>query len=155
MICPGEKVTYDCVVPEEAVSITWTATPVLENTSIHFSFTTPPDQWILGCSNVSSIQCADFDFQTTLSVGPVGTNSTSAEFLVSTITYTATAELNGTVFECIGVTENGTERDWIRLTFDKTSQSQALSMHCKSTSNYPYAEMLLHFPPHPTKYVCS
>ena len=62
----------------------------------------PTDSRILGCSNISSIQCADFDFLATLTnVGPV---QSGAADMTSTFRFTARAELNGTVVECSGLT---------------------------------------------------
>ena len=85
----------------QGFALSWTAAPVLvDNTLVVF---VPSDQRrMLGCSNVSSIQCADFDFQTTLmSVGPV---QSGAADMTSTFRFTARAGLNGTVVECRGTT---------------------------------------------------
>ena len=85
----------------QGFTIGWTAAPVLVDTTLVVFI--PFDQRrMLGCSNVSSIQCADFDFQATLmSVGPV--QSGAAE-MTSTFTFTTRAGLNGTVVECSGTT---------------------------------------------------
>ena len=79
----------------QGFTLGWTAAPVLvDNTLVVF---VPSDQRrMLGCSIVSSIQCADFDFQATLtSVGPV---QSGAADMTSTFTFTVT------VVECSGTT---------------------------------------------------
>ena len=89
----------------QGFTLGWTAAPVLvDNTVVVF---TPSDQrTMLGCSNVSSIQCADFDFQATLtSVGPV---QSGAADMTSTFTFTVRTGLNGTVVECSGTTSPST-----------------------------------------------
>ena len=81
--------------------IGWTAAPVLvDATFVRF---TPSDQRTRGCSNASSpVQCAEFDFQGT--VTSVGLVQSGAADMTSTFTFTATAGLNGTVVECSGTT---------------------------------------------------
>ena len=78
----------------------WGAAPVLDAALVQFA---PTDSRILGCSNVSSIQCDDFDFQATLtSVGTVSMNC--AANMTSMFRFTTRAGLNGTVVECSGLT---------------------------------------------------
>jgi len=81
--------------------IGWTAAPVLVDAAlVQFA---PTDSRILGCSNVTAIQCDDFDFQATLtSVGTV--DMIGAADMTSTFRFTARAGLNGTVVECSGTT---------------------------------------------------
>ena len=80
--------------------IGWGATPVLDATLAQFA---PTDSRILGCSNVTAIQCDDFDFQATLtSVGTV--DMTGAADMTSTFRFTARPGINGTVVECSGLT---------------------------------------------------
>ena len=58
---------------------------------------------MVGCSDTATIQCDDFDFQTTLtSVGTIDMNG--ARDMTSTFRFTATTRLNRTVVECIGLT---------------------------------------------------
>ena len=100
--CPGEVVTYTCNVTQGFL-IGWGATPVLDAALVQFA---PTDPRILGCSNVSSIQCDDFDFQATLT--SVGTVSSGQADMTSTFRFTATVGLNGTVVECTRTTSPST-----------------------------------------------
>ena len=97
----------------QGFSIGWTATPILvDNTLVVF---VPSDQRrMVGCSNISSIQCADFDFLATLtSVGPV---QSGAADMTSTFRFTVRAGLNGTVVECSGTTSPPTPSESHMLT---------------------------------------
>ena len=101
--CPGELVTYTCNVTQGFL-IGWGATPVLDAALVQFA---PIDSRILGCSNVTAIQCDDFDFLATLtSVGTVSMNG--AADMTSTFRFTARAGLNGTVVECTRTTSPST-----------------------------------------------
>ena len=98
--CPGELATYTCTVTQAFV-VGWTAAPVLvDNTLVVF---VPSDQRrMLGCSNISSIQCADFDFLATLTnVGPL---QSGVADMTSIFRFTVRAGLNGTAVECSGIT---------------------------------------------------
>ena len=80
--------------------IGWGAAPVLDAALVQFA---PTNSRILGCRNVTAIQCDDFDFLATLtSVGTV--DMTGAADMTSTFRFTARAGLNGTVVECSGTT---------------------------------------------------
>ena len=80
--------------------IGWGAAPVLDAALVQFA---PTDSRILGCSNVTAIQCDDFDFQATLkSVGTV--DMIGAADMTSTFRFTARTGINGTVVECSGLT---------------------------------------------------
>ena len=105
--CPGEVVTYTCTVTQGG-AITWTAAPVLVGTAVRF-LTTDPSGSRRSCSDISSpVQCADLDYQATLtSVGTVDMNG--AADLTSTFRFTARAEFNGTVVECSAVTATTTQ----------------------------------------------
>jgi len=98
--CPGEVVTYTCTVTQGFL-IGWTAPPVLvDATFVRF---TPSDQRIRGCSNASSpVQCAEFDFQGTIT--SVGSVVNGAADMTTTFRFTAKPGLNGTVVECSGTT---------------------------------------------------
>ena len=101
--CPGEVVTYTCNVTQGFL-IGWSAAPVLDAALVQFA---PTDSRILGCSNVTAIQCDDFDFQATLtSVGTVSMNG--AADMTSTFRFTARPSLNGTVAECTRTTSPST-----------------------------------------------
>ena len=100
--CPGEVVTYTCNVTQGFL-IGWSAAPVLDAALVQFA---PTDSRILGCSNVTAIQCDDFDFQATLtSVGPVQNGQAD---MTSTFRFTARPRLNGTVVECTRTTSPST-----------------------------------------------
>ena len=100
--CPGEVVTYTCNVTQGFL-IGWSAAPVLDAALVQFA---PTDSRILGCSNVTAIQCDDFDFQATLtSVGPVQNGQAD---MSSTFRFTARPRLNGTVVECTRTTSPST-----------------------------------------------
>ena len=99
--CPGELVTYTCTVTQ-GFTIGWTAAPVLVDSTLVVFVPSDPRR-MLGCSDVSTIQCADFDFQATrTSVGSIDMNG--AADMTSTFRFTATTRLNGTVVECSGTT---------------------------------------------------
>ena len=87
----------------QGFALSWTATPVLVNPSLVRFIASDSAGRMRGCSDIQAVQCADFDFQATLtSVGPPGMNG--ARDMTSIFRYTATTELNGTVVECIGLT---------------------------------------------------
>ena len=99
--CPGEVVTHTCTVTQTFL-IGWTAAPVLVNPSLVRFTTSDPAGRLVGCSDIAAIQCADFDFQATLT--SVGTVVNSQADMTSTFRFTARAGLNGTVVECSGLT---------------------------------------------------
>ena len=99
--CPGELVTYTCNVTQ-GFTLTWTAAPVLVNPSLVRFTTSDLAGRMVGCSDISTIQCADFDFQATLT--SVGTVSMNVADMTSTFRFTARPGLNGTVVECSGLT---------------------------------------------------
>ena len=81
--------------------LSWTAAPVLVDAT--FARFTPTGARLVGCSNASSpVQCADFDFEATLT--SVGSVQSGAADMTSTFMFTARAGLNGTVVECSGTT---------------------------------------------------
>ena len=100
--CPGELVTYTCTVTQAFV-LGWTAAPILVNPSLLRFTTSDPVGRMVGCSDFATIQCDDFDFQTTLtSVGTVSMSGVAD--MTSTFRFTARPGLNGTVVECSGLT---------------------------------------------------
>ena len=111
--CPGEVVTYTCTV-SQAFVLGWTAAPVLVNPSLVRFTTSDPAGRMLGCSDTATIQCDDFDFQSTLT--SVGTVASGARDMTSTFRFTARAGLNGTVVECSGTTSPSTPQESHTLT---------------------------------------
>ena len=106
--CPGGMVTYTCTIRQGAV-LDWIVEPFLpESARIQFQ-TTRPIGSSLDCNDISTIQCADFDFVATLTnltnttTVPGGTVAD----MTSTMTFTATTRLNGTVVQCRGTTADG------------------------------------------------
>jgi len=94
----------------QGASVTWTAAPVLvDPTEEVFVSTSPSDERQLGCIDTSSsVQCADLDYQATLTrVGTVDMNG--AADLTSTFRFTARTELNRTVVRCSAVTATTTQ----------------------------------------------
>ena len=100
---PGEVVTYTCTVTQ-AATLSWTADAMF---LLQFSPSTQSDRRMQNCSDVTTIQCADLDFQATLT--SVDSVMGILADLTSTFSFTATPERNGTVIECRGVTGSGTE----------------------------------------------
>ena len=100
--CPGEVVTYTCMV-DQAATVGWTAAPILTDpTAVQFLATS--DQRARDCSAVSSIQCTDLDFYATFRT--VSAVQSGFADLTSTFRFTATAKLNRTVVLCSATTEN-------------------------------------------------
>ena len=79
---------------------------MLVNPSLVRFTTSDPAGRMVGCSDISTIQCADLDFQATLT--SVGTVVNGAADMTSTFRFTARAGLNGTVVECAGITSPST-----------------------------------------------
>ena len=87
----------------QGFTLSWTAAPVLVNPSLVRFATSNPVGRMVGCNDITSIQCSNIDFQATLtSVGPPDMNG--ARDMTSTFSVNATVGLNGTVVECIGLT---------------------------------------------------
>ena len=102
--CPGEVVTYTCVV-DQGATLGWTAAPVLTDpTAVQFLATS--DQRMRDCSAVHSVQCADLDFRASLT--SVGVVQNGLAVLISTFTFTAKAEISGIVVLCSATTETST-----------------------------------------------
>ena len=106
--CPGEMVTYTCTVNQGAI-LDWIVEPFLSTSArIQFTSTTPTGSY-LNCNTVASVQCEDFEFVATLtnSSNHVPLMSTTLSDVTSTLTFNATARLNGTVVQCRGTTADG------------------------------------------------
>ena len=103
--CPGEIVTYTCTVNQGGF-LEWIVEPFLpDNDPIQFTRTDTIGR-SFDCNDVTALQCADFNFVATLT--DIANPSTSVADITSTLTFTATSTLNGTVIQCRGVTANAT-----------------------------------------------
>ena len=96
--CPGETVTYTCTV-RQGLSLDWIVEPFFSGSNpLRFLSTTPTGS-SQDCRDVTPVDCSDFGFVATLTdVNPD---------MTSTLTFTATARLNGTVVQCRGTTADG------------------------------------------------
>ena len=104
--CPGEVVTYTCMVDQAAI-VGWTAAPVLTDpTAVLFVVTA--DQTTRDCSAISSIQCSDLDFYANFT--NISAVQNGVADLNSTFRFTARAELNGTVVQCTAATASDAPR---------------------------------------------
>ena len=106
--CPGEVVTYTCMV-NQAATVGWTAAPVLTDpTAVLFVATAPSDQTTRDCSDISFIQCSDLDFYANFT--NISSVQNGVADLNSTFRFTARAELNGTVVQCTAATASDAPR---------------------------------------------
>ena len=107
-VCPGEVVTYTCVV-DQGATVGWTAAPVLTDpTAVVFVATAPSDQTTRDCSAVASIRCTELDFYAKFT--NISTVQNGIADLSSTFRFTARAGVNGTVVQCMAATESGAPR---------------------------------------------
>ena len=91
----------------QAVTLDWTAEPfIMDSNRLQFTSTTPLQNTVITCGDsTSTVQCADLDYQATLtSVGPVQNGFAD---MTSTFSFTASARVNGTVVQCRGSTATG------------------------------------------------
>ena len=100
--CPGDTVTYTCTV-SQGTALGWIVEPfIIDSDPVRFT-TAATTGTSFDCSGVAAVQCAEFNFVTTL------TNITNSmaplENFTSTLTFTATAGLNGTVVQCRGTVD--------------------------------------------------
>ena len=108
-VCPGEMVTYICTVIQ-GTALEWIVEPLISgNDTVLFLSTTPTGRSV-NCNDVAAVQCADFNFVATLTNTSNSTSvmNTILADMTSTLTFNATAELNGTVVQCRGETGDGT-----------------------------------------------
>ena len=106
--CSGEMVTYTCTV-NQGFALDWIVEPFLPTSArIQFTSTTPTGSR-LDCNSVASVRCEDFDFMATLTntANPTVVFATTLADMTSTLTFTATTRLNGTVVQCRGTTAAG------------------------------------------------
>ena len=107
--CPGEMVTYTCTVTQGAI-VDWIVEPFLSGaTRIRFILSSTPIGSRLDCNSVASVRCEDFDFVATLTntANLMTVMSATVADITSTLTFTATTRLNGTVVQCRGTTADG------------------------------------------------
>ena len=78
------------------------------NTDIEFTSTDTIGR-CFDCSDVVAVQCEDFDFVANLAntANPNRVRGTTLADITSTLTFTATNRLNGTVVQCRGGTADG------------------------------------------------
>ena len=106
--CPGEMVTYTCTV-NQGFQLDWIVEPFLPTTArIQFTSIAPIGS-SLNCSIVAAVRCEDFEFVATLTntANPTVVMGTTLADMTSTLTFTATARLNGTAVQCRGATVVG------------------------------------------------
>ena len=96
--CPGEVVTYTCTVTQ-GTGLEWIVEPFLSSNTLRFTPDTTPADQMQGCNDFVSIDCAVFDFQSTVSITNINAGMTLAD-LTSTLRFTARSQLNGTVVQC-------------------------------------------------------
>ena len=104
--CPGEMVTYTCTVKQGAI-LDWIVEPFLNgSTRIRFLLSSTPIGSSVDCNNVAAVQCEDFNFAATFTniSNPMTIMSATVADMTSTLTFTATTRLNGTVVQCRGTT---------------------------------------------------
>ena len=107
--CPREMVTYTCTVRQGAI-LDWIVEPFLpESARIQFLLSTASIGSSFDCSGVSTVQCTDLNFVATLTntANPMTVMSATVADITSTLTFTATVRLNGTVVQCRGTTADG------------------------------------------------
>ena len=106
--CPGEMETYTCTV-NQGIALNWIVEPYLSgSTSIRFLSTTAVGTKE-DCNDVTAVHCTDLDFVATLTnlANPTAVTGGTIADVTSTLTFTATIRLNGTVVQCRGITADG------------------------------------------------
>ena len=109
-VCPEEMVTYTCTVNQGFV-LNWVVEPFLNgSTRIRFLLGSTPLGRSVNCSDVSPPQCDNIDFLATFTntANPTTVQGAPVADMTSTLTFTATIRLNGTVVQCTGSTAVGT-----------------------------------------------
>ena len=107
-ICPGEMVTYTCTVNQGA-TLEWIVESFLPNsTRIQFMATADTGS-SLDCNDVSTLECVELEFVATLTniANPTTVTGVTVADITSTLAFTATARLNGTLVQCRGTNSNG------------------------------------------------
>ena len=108
MACPGEDVTYTCSVNQGAF-LDWIVEPFLPESALIQFTSTDTVGTSFDCSGVASVQCADFDFVANLTntSNPTPVTGGTLTDMTSTLKFTATTGLSGTVVQCRGTTAAG------------------------------------------------
>ena len=107
--CPGEMVTYTCTV-NQGFLIDWIVEPFLNgSTRIRFALGSTPLGRRVDCNAVSPPQCDNIDFVATFTntANPMTVQGGTLADMTSTLAFTATVRLNGTVVQCRGTTAVG------------------------------------------------
>ena len=107
-ICPGEVVTYTCNV-NQGTTLTWIVESFLpSSTRIQFMATADTGS-ILNCNDVPTLECVKLQFVATLTniANPTNVTGVTVADITSTLAFTATARLNGTLVQCRGTNING------------------------------------------------
>ena len=102
----GDSDLYTCIVRQGAI-LDWIVEPFLNgSTRIRFLLSSTPTGSSVNCNNVAAVQCEDFNFVATLTAtaNSMTVMSATVADMTSTLTFTATTRLNGTVVQCRGVT---------------------------------------------------
>ena len=96
--CPGEMVTYTCTVTQ-GLALDWIVEPFINGSTLLRFLRMTPTGSSQYCNGTTATNCSGFDFVAILTdVNPD---------MTSTLTFTATARLNGTVVQCRGATTDG------------------------------------------------
>ena len=104
-VCPGETVTYTCIV-NQGFALEWIVEPFISgNDPIRFLLDTTPIRTSVDCSDRTPPQCDNFDFVTTFT--SITSETGGLADMTSTLTFNATVRLNGTVVQCQGTTAVG------------------------------------------------
>ena len=104
--CPGETVTYTCTL-NQGFQLDWIVEPYITgSTRIRFMLDATPIGRSMDCNDVSPPQCDNINFVATFTntANPMTVMNTTVADMTSTLTFTATARLNGTVVQCRGAT---------------------------------------------------
>ena len=106
-VCSGEPVTYTCTV-NQGFLLEWIVEPFAPiSDTIQFASTS--DMRSIDCDNFATINCTKLNFVATLTniANLTVTPTATLADMTSTLTFTATARLNGTVVQCRGQTAAG------------------------------------------------
>ena len=99
--CPGEMVIYTCTVNQGFV-LEWIVEPFLPSSARIYFTSTDTNGSRLDCNAVPAVQCEDFNFVATLT--NTANHMLAMADITSTLTFTTTARLNGTIVQCRGTT---------------------------------------------------
>ena len=106
--CPFEMVTFTCTVTQ-GFRLDWIVEPFIpDGDPLQFTSTTPIST-SRDCNDVTPPQCDNIDFVANLTntANPNVVSGTTLADITSTLTFNATASLDGTVVQCRGGTADG------------------------------------------------